>query len=244
MSANRIRIRPSFRFILLAFLGISITGSSSARTWKKKDGTELEANFVKYDAATKILTVNAGGKEQKISAVDLISEDQERLSNRKHADAMPASPEVAKDEIFSLLGKSTADVTGALKTLKLVEDLESVKTAKIRNRKDTMDGIDHSYDNEKISLRFFNDKLYTISLNLMNGYKGSLPLGLKKDMTQKVSGARLDSLGFQLLDWGHIEPGWGVARALDNTSPEQIVAIMTNEPDSPELAIIRMKLEP
>ncbi len=128
MSANRIRIRPSLRFILLAFLGISITGSSSARIWTKKDGTKLEANFVKYDTASKILTVNAGGKEQKISAVDLISEDQERLSNRKHADAVPASPEVAKDEIFSLLGKSTADVTGALKTLKLVEDLESMKT--------------------------------------------------------------------------------------------------------------------
>lgn len=244
MSANRMSIRPSLRFILLAFLGISITGTSSARIWKKKDGTELEADFVKYEAATKTLTVNAGGKEQTIPAGDLIPEDQERLRKRKNADAVPASPEVAKDEIFSLLGKSTADVTGALKRLKLVEDMESVKTTKIRNRKDTMDGIDHSYDDDRITLRIFNDKVYTINLNLMNGYKGSLPFGLKKDMTQKVSGARLDSLGFQLLDWGYIEPGWGVARALDNTSPEQIVAIMTNKPDAPELAIIRMKLEP
>lgn len=236
--------RPFLRFILLALLGISITDSSSARIWKKKDGTELEANFVKYDPATKILTVHAGGKEQTIPAGDLISEDQERLSNRKTKEAVAASPEVAKDGIFSLLGKSTADVTGALKTLKLVEDLESVKITKIRNRKDTMDGIDQSYDNGKFSLRFFNDKLYTINLNLMDGYTGSMPFGLKKDMTQKSSGERLDALGFQLLDWGHTDPGWGVARSLDNTSPEQIIAIMTIKASAPELAIIRMKLEP
>ena len=47
----------------------------------------------------------------------------------------------------------------ALKHLKLVEIMESVEIKKIRNNKDTMDGFDHSYDNDKISLRFFNDKL-------------------------------------------------------------------------------------
>lgn len=207
-----------------------------------RDGRQLEANFVKYDAATNTLTVNAGGKEELIALADLDEDDRRRLTGRTRADIAQASPEVAKDEIFSLLGKSTADVAIALKNLKLVEKMESVEIKKIRNYKDTMDGLDHSYDHEKISLRFFNDKLYTISLYLMNGYEGKLPLGLKKSMTQKVSGARLESLGFQPISWGHSHPGWGVARALD-ASPEKIVAIMTVQPDAPELAIVRVKMD-
>lgn len=242
MTANRSSILPSFRIVLLSLLGICMTGSAFARIWTMKDGRELEANFVKYDAATKTLTVNAGGKEELIALTDLIYEDRKRLIERTHADIAPASPEVAKDEIFSLLGKSTADVAIALKNLKLVENMESVIIEKIRDSKDTMDGFDHSYDNEKISLRFYNDKLYTISLYLMNGYAGRLPLGLKKSMTQKVSGDRLESLGFQTISWGHSDPGWGVARALD-ASPEKIVAIMTMQPDSPELSVVRVKMD-
>lgn len=207
-----------------------------------KDGKTLEGDFVHYDSINKTLTVNAGGKEQMIALVDLIREDQRRLTNRNQAGFTEAAPEVEKDEIFSLLGKSTADVTNALIKLKLVENMDSAKIQKIRDSKDTVDGFDHSYDNGKISLRFFNDKLYTISLYLMNGYAGSLPLGLKKDMTQTTSGDRLESLGFQTVSWGYAEAGWGVARALD-APPGKIVAIMTEKANAPELAIVRMKIE-
>ncbi len=231
------------KIALLLSLGFFLADTAFARTWIDKDGKEIEAEFVKADEKGEILTLKKGEKDFSIALKTLSENDQkwiaEHLAALEEAKKNEAKPNEPKDEIFLLLNKSPEEVTAALKTLKMVDDMESLKTAKRVKFSDGSEGIQHIFDGGKVKFEYFGGKLTGIDLCLNDGYTGVMPLGLKKEMRQKEATALLEKHDFKLIDWGTSPPGWGLAHSL-NSSPKKVVAVMTLLADSPELAVVRI----
>ncbi len=242
---------PKLTFFIL--LGSVLVGPALARTWTNKEGKQIEAELIKYDKISKKITIKSGGIEQTLALSDFSESDQKWVAN--HASAVDKSNDTNKDEnnaakveikmpndeIFLLLGKTPAEVSEALKTLKMVEDVKSVK---IINEEKPDNGIvmtKNIYDDGKVMFIFTDEKLACIDILLNEGYKGVMPLGLKKEIKQQDARAILEPQGFKLADFGEIPPGWGLAYRL-NGAPNKVVSIMTQKPQSPELAVIRIMI--
>ena len=228
---------------VLLSLGLFLTGLTSARTWVNKDGKEIEAEFIAYDDGEGTVTIKKGAKEY-ILSVDTISENDqkwiaEHVSALKHEKDKQMEPKGASDEIFVLLNKSPEDVATALKTLKMVEDIKSLKVDKLKKVADGSLGVQHSYDSGKVKFAYFEDKLDTIELFLMDGYTGAMPLGLTKSFGQNEATEILKKQDFRMIDSGRSPPGWGRAHSLIS-SRSKVVSVMTLRSDSPELAVIRI----
>lgn len=237
--------------VLIISLVCVLAVPALARTWTNKDGKKIEADFVKYDTESNRVTIQSGNEEQTFALGDFSENDQKWVADHVAGLAEGKNPKAAEeadkkeeikfpdDKIFLLLDKTPAEVAAALKTLKMVEDIDSVV---IRNR-ENLDGeivrIQHIYDDGKVIFAYAGEKLQTIDIDLNNGYKGVMPMGLKKDMTQKEATEILKKQDFNLVDWGTSPPGWGLAHRL-NSLPHKVVAIMTLEAQSPELAVIRI----